>query len=251
MEEAPVVIIGSSGKTGKLVVTLLSSMGINVKPTNREGKINKAFQGLAKVGDIAKCDVTKLDTIQEAVRGAKAVIFTASASSKGGNAQQVDFIGVENTAKACVAEKVSRLVVISSGAVSKPNSIGYKITNIFGGIMGKKLQGENSLKKIYEESGDSALSYAIIRPGGLTDTAKVGASKIELNQKDTIIGEISRDDVAEVAVAAAISKNIPSRVTFEVYGTATRSPLEGIYPDKSGFEQNGDNYDSMFKNLKD
>ena len=48
---------------------------------------------------------------------------------------QVDCIGVENVAKACIAANVERLVVISSCAVTRPDSLGYKFTNILGAYM--------------------------------------------------------------------------------------------------------------------
>ena len=77
-------------------------------------------------------DVTKPETLPSAVRGAAAVVFASSASKKGGDAKAVDCLGVENIARVCVDERVPRLLVISSGAVSRPNSFGYKITNLFG-----------------------------------------------------------------------------------------------------------------------
>lgn len=44
-------------------------------------------------------DVTKPDTLPGAIRGAGAVVFASSASRKGGNAEAVDFKGVENIAR--------------------------------------------------------------------------------------------------------------------------------------------------------
>ena len=66
--------------------------------------------------------------------------------------------------------------------------------------MGYKLQGEQALREVYADSNSAAkgLSYAIIRPGGLLDGAAAGAGKIELNQGDTISGEVNRADVAQV-----------------------------------------------------
>lgn len=46
-------------------------------------------------------DVTKPDTLPAAIRGAGAVVFASSASRKGGNAEAVDYKGVENIAR-CV-----------------------------------------------------------------------------------------------------------------------------------------------------
>ena len=113
------VVLGSGGKTGKLIVDYLKKKGVEVKPTSyRTGT-----------------DVTKIDTLAPALTGARAVIFAASASKDGGKADAVDYKGVQNVAAECVRLKVPRLVVISSGAITRPNSLGFKITNLFGRIM--------------------------------------------------------------------------------------------------------------------
>ena len=163
------------------------------------------------------------------------------------------YSGLANVAKECVRLKVPRLVVISSGAITRPDSLGFKITNLFGGIMDYKLKGENELKKVYAEaaaSGDSSLSYVIIRPGGLGDGDAEGPGRIELNQGDTISGELARADVAQCTIAAALSKTIPNNVTFEMYQKDRRGPLQGKFSATSGYEQQGQNYDDMFKGLK-
>ena len=244
----PVVVLGSNGQTGKLIVNLLSKAEIAVQPTFARTPPADAPKG-STILEAKVADVTNPESLSEAVKGASAVIFASSASKKGGNAEKVDYLGVKNTADACLKEKVPRLVVISSGAVTRPKSLGFKITNLFGGIMGFKLQGEDELRSLYASSD---LSYAIIRPGGLLGGPASGASKMELNQADTISGEINRADVAEVAVAAATSKVLKGKkVTFEIYEGGKSGPLEDSLPKTSGYEQRGDSYDAMFANLKE
>jgi uncharacterized protein YbjT (DUF2867 family) len=244
----PVVVLGSNGQTGKLIVNLLSKAEIAVQPTFARTPPADAPKG-STILEAKVADVTNPESLSEAVKGASAVIFASSASKKGGNAEKVDYLGVKNTADACLKEKVPQLVVISSGAVTRPKSLGFKITNLFGGIMGFKLQGEDELRSLYASSD---LSYAIIRPGGLLGGPASGASKMELNQADTISGEINRADVAEVAVAAATSKVLKGKkVTFEIYEGGKSGPLEDSLPKTSGYEQRGDSYDAMFANLKE
>lgn len=251
--EGPIVVLGGGGKTGKLIVQLLAKRGRRAVSAVRD--VSKAVSGSTAQDPIpVQVDVTRLETIGPAIVGASVVIFAASASRKGGNAKQVDFTGVENVAKECVRLKIPRLVVISSGAITKPDSLGYKITNLFGGIMGYKLLGEDSLRRVYSSAEDD-VGYAIIRPGGLLDRDQaVGAGLVELNQGDTISGEISRIDVAECAVAAALSKSIPSKVTFEVYEADKSGPLQSDFPKVSGFEQSGPllgaDYEVLFRGLK-
>ena len=115
--------------------------------------------------------------------------------------------------------------------------------------MGFKLKGEDALREIY--SGTN-LGYTIIRPGGLLSNAALGARNIELNQRDTISGEINRADVAECAVAAATSKSLAGRqVTFEVYNADGGSPLESNLAKPSGYEQRGESYEKMFEGLQE
>ena len=228
-----IVVLGAGGKTGKLIVEKLQSAGIPVAATSRT---------------ITNTDVTKIDTLESALKGASAVIFAASASSKGGTAEKVDYLGVENTAKECVRLKVPRLVVISSAAVTRPSSLGFKITNLFGRIMEYKLQGEDALRAVY--AADPSLSYSIIRPGGLQDGDALGVSKLEINQGDAVAGEIRRADVAESAIAAATSKKIPSNTIFEIYNKEGAGPLEGNLPMPTGYERTGVSYDDLFTGMK-
>ena len=241
-----ITVLGSGGKTGKLIVEGLQKSGNKVKPTYRGNP--PMFSNNDFILEPAKADVKSVDSLVEAISGSSAVIFAASASSKGGNAKEVDYLGVENTAAACIKAGVPRLVVISSAAVTKPNSLGYKITNLFGNIMDYKLQGETAMAKAYAAAPD--LGFVVIRPGGLTDGTPAGATEMELNQGDTIAGEVKRSDVAEAAIAAALSKNIAKNVVFELYEKKTRGQLEGKFSEKSGYEQSGESYEMMFKGLK-
>ncbi len=247
-ETGTVVVLGSNGQTGKLIVNLLSKANVPCQPTFARTPPIDAPKG-SSILEAKVADVTKPETLNEAIKGASAVIFASSASKKGGNAEKVDYIGVKNAAEACLAQKIPQLVVISSGAVTRPKSLGFKITNLFGGIMGFKLRGEDALRDLYSSSD---LSYAIIRPGGLLGGPASGVSKMELNQKDTISGEINRADVAECAVAAATSKALKGKkVTFEIYEGGKSGPLEDGLAKSSGFEQRGSDYESMFANLKE
>lgn len=249
-----VAVIGSGGKTGKLIVKTLShDLGVSVRPIYRDNKLQ--YENLPEIESPRFADVTKLETLNNALEGASSVIFAASASKKGGNAESVDYLGVINAAKACISLNIPKLVVISSAAITKPNSLGYKFTNIFGNIMDYKLKGELGLQSEYSAlSADSPLSYVIIRPGGLVDGDASGVGEIELNQGDTIAGEIARADVAQCAAFAAISQVIPRNVVFELYKSGTGGPLEGRFPKVSGLERNGKilggGYDNLFSGLK-
>merc|ERR1719238_2550700 len=183
----PVVVLGAGGKLGKeVVLSLLRKGGYGVRACSR-GQLETSDLGSADfpaddVDVMTGIDVTKPETLQEALVGAGAVIVCSSASAKGGKADAVDCIGVENVAKACLSAQVERLILVSSLGVTRQNSLAYKMTNTLGNIMDWKEQGEERVRAAYK--GQDKLSYTIVRPGGLEQQA-VGLDKVMLVQGDT------------------------------------------------------------------
>ena len=143
-------------------------------------------------------------------------LAAASASKKGGNAEQVDFLGPKNVASVVGGRK---LVLVSALAVSRPDSQGYKMTNSMGGvvdgIMSYKLQGEDAVRK-------AAKNYAIIRPGVLVSGK--GSGPVEVAQGDYQGGGLSREELASLVVDAVVSPQ--SGFTVEVYRQKTRTALQ-------------------------
>jgi hypothetical protein len=78
--------------------------------------------------------------------------------------------------------------------------------------MENKLLGEEAVINAYNNINTKNLSYIIIRPGILFDAKGVGSNNIELNQGDTISGEINREDLADCIIAATLSKTITNNV---------------------------------------
>uniref|UniRef100_A0A7S0HII0 NAD(P)-binding domain-containing protein n=1 Tax=Hanusia phi TaxID=3032 RepID=A0A7S0HII0_9CRYP len=229
----PVVVLGATGKTGKEVVnTLLQKGGYGIRAAVR-GEATKEMFGAAEypaddIDLLTGVDVTKPETLTEALAGAGAVVFASSASQKGGNAEAVDCIGVENVAKACIAAGVERLVVISSLGVTRPDSFAFKFTNLFGNIMDYKEQGEERLREAYK--GQTKCSYTIIRPGGLQSGKPKGLNNLVAVQGDTGYSDIDRADVAEVAVASVFYPET-AFTTFELYERNAK-PLQKEFKDQ-------------------
>ena len=129
--DQPIVVLGAGGKVGKLCCQILADKGLYTRAVTRSGR-----QVLDKSPDVVSYsagDVTKLDSVANAVKGASAVIFAASASGKkkGGDPAHVDYLGVYNTAKACLDAGVPKLALVSAGTVTRPDSAGFKATNFF------------------------------------------------------------------------------------------------------------------------
>ncbi|KAL7486581.1 hypothetical protein ACHAW6_012182 [Cyclotella cf. meneghiniana] len=122
------------------------------------------------------------------------------------DAFSVDYRGVINAARCSIMRDIPRLVIVSSGAVTRPNSAVYKLLNFVGnGIMEAKIRGEDEVRALYRDQGviEKGLGYTIIRPGGLTnDPLAVGPSYLEVNQGDNKSVRLLRADVAAICIAS-------------------------------------------------
>jgi uncharacterized protein YbjT (DUF2867 family) len=205
---------------------------------------------------IQQCDARDPTALETGVDGCRGVIYAASASKKGGKAKEIDNEAVVAAGRACIAKGVPRYIVISSTAVTRPKSLGYRFTNVYQNIMGEKRSGELGVMSSYIESTTS--SYTIIRPGGLEEPPRntvLGPSALEMSQGDALAGIISRADLAEVAVEAALAQSkILQNTSFELYYTDGAQPCEGRFKSllQSGevSRLHGDTYKALFRGLK-
>jgi Nucleoside-diphosphate-sugar epimerases len=278
----PICIIGANGKTGSECVGACLARGIPVVATTRGGVYTGNYANTSSellIGN-AICDVTLPNTITDAIKGSRAVIFAASASKAGGTPAAVDNLGLVNVAKACIDQKIPHLVIVSSGAVTKPESPVYKFLNLFGNIMEEKIKGEDRVRNMYQKelsqgtstTGIGTTTYTILRPGGLTEESVRGVQALELNQGDTKSGRISRADVAALCVEVTKYPAITGGTTFECYDADTGKPLQtvgisNLFKQKnnmnpgqkgassnvdvymSGYEQRGSTWEELFTGL--
>jgi uncharacterized protein YbjT (DUF2867 family) len=264
-----VCVVGCNGRTGTEVVKYLLAKNEPVRATSRTGEYNDAASIPAgAMFEQLVCDVTDDNSVKLACANAKAVIFAASASKNGGTPAAVDNAGLVNVAKACIDANVPHLVVVSSGAVTKPSSPVYQFLNLFGKIMEEKNKGEDAVRKLYAQhnsnlgEGGQKLTYTIIRPGGLTLDPPRGVEAIELNQGDTKSGRLARADVAALCVESLYYPQLTGETTFECYDADTGAPLatvglSNIAKKKtdgeafvSGFERRGVTYKELFTGLQ-
>jgi len=223
ISNSPICVIGANGKTGSECVDACISRGINVRATSRGGVYTGEYSS-EQFLSTAPCDVTISSTVDAAIKGSQAVIFAASASKAGGTAAAVDNIGLTNVASSCIRQGIPHLVIVSSGAVTKPSSPVYKFLNLFGNIMAEKIKGEDTVRELYKDAS-SPCTYTVIRPGGLTQELARGVSALELNQGDTKSGRISRADVAALCIEATLHSKDSGSTTFECYDADTSKPL--------------------------
>ena len=255
---ASVVVIGASGRTGSAVCRHCVSLGLPVRACTRTGLADPT----AILGDDAPAavvpwssplvravaaDVTVPDQLPAVVAGASLVVFAATAPA-GGDPDAVDHRGLAETARACIAAGVPRLVVVSGAGVTKPASPAYRFLNLFGGRMDAKVAGEDAVRDLYRRAADAnrraprdeaeregdgtegyepTPSYTIVRPSGLLDGPGTGPGGLATNQGDEAAGFVDRADVAACCVAAGRSPATRG-CTFEVYAAGTAVATETL-----------------------
>lgn len=217
---SPIAVIGAGGKVGNLCTGILSSRNLYTRGITRSGR--NVLGTDSSYVSYASGDVTNYESIKNAISGSSGVIFAASASGKkkGGDPAHVDYKGLYNTAKACIECGVPKLVVISSGSVTRPDFVGFKATNLFvkyvygDKIMDYKIAGEEIMRDLYTEQ--SKCSYCVVRPGGLSEKPAEGSTSLHLSQGDVYSSEVTREDVAQVTVAALLKGRATDFTTFEL-----------------------------------
>ena len=267
----PVLVLGANGGTGLECVRYLQKKGRPCVAATRTGE----FVGDAsKLVTVAKGDVTSLPSLESLItEQTGAVIFAASASrqadaKKTSNAKAVDNVGLVNCAKLCIEKSVPRLVVVSSGGVSKPSSAVYIFLNLAAsGIMDAKIAGEDAVRRLYAAPGlaEKNIGYTVVRPGGLLRDPGLGVSAVELNQGDTKSGRINRADVAAICIESLDSK-AAFDTTFECYYKDTAKGLDDVMKSNAaavgagvkttpteastGRERRGDTWPKLFEGLE-
>mmetsp|Transcript_18188 Transcript_18188/g.30714 ORF Transcript_18188/g.30714 Transcript_18188/m.30714 type:complete len:340 (-) Transcript_18188:2441-3460(-) len=266
----PVAVLGASGKTGALCVASLLRRGLPVVALTRSGEWPPKKIDLNAVGfdgdatssnpllTIQACDVKNAESLSTNLSGCRAVVYAASASKKGGNSKEVDGDGVIAAGNICLQQNVGRYVVISSGSTTRPNSLGFKFTEMaVAGIMTQKRRGEVGVRDAY--SNQSGSSYTILRPGGLDEPKQniiQGPSALEITQGDVLAGFVSRADVAEVAVELALSsaanvKNTACELYYRNKVVPVDKGFKKYLQDGADLDRlYGKSYDELFQGIK-
>ena len=253
LSQKPIAILGASGRTGALCVATCLAQGLPVRACTRSGTwtaptlpipgldvdsstLTTTTNNNSPLLDVQACNVQDPNAVAKSIQGCRAVIYAASASKQGGDAAAIDDVAAVEAARACLEAKVPRYVLISSTATTRPNSLGYKFTNVFSaGIMDAKRRGEIGVAQVYqqEKNNKDKCSFTTIRPGGLEEpkrNAVLGPSTLEVSQGDVLAGVISRADLAvfSVALATSISTNLYN-TALEHYYEESVTPCEGKF----------------------
>ncbi len=203
-----VLVAGATGRTGQWVVRRLLYYGVAVRVFSRES--DKALALFGKSVEIVTGKIQSSADVARAVEGCDAVISALGSSSYSGESSpaSVDRDGVMRLVDEAAKAGVKHFGLVSSLAVTK----WYHPLNLFGGVLLKKWEAEEQVRKVFSQESHS---YTIVRPGGLKDGEPL-RHKLRVDSGDRLwSGWINRSDVAELLVLSLWVEHAKNK-TFEV-----------------------------------
>src|SRR5262245_45059956 len=232
-QQRPILIIGGTRGTGLLIARLLEHSKNSVRVLARN--IERARTALGVRAEIVGGDITKPETLPNAIKDVKHIIFTAGCrSGRPASETQVkatEYEGLLNTIASAQAVRFGgRFLYMTSSGVSNESWMAACLNFYKGNTLLWRCQAE----KVIRASG---LDYTIIRTGMLQNRG--GGRAIRITQQPLPLSlryRIARSDVAEVFVRA-MDHPRASRATFETvwdgsdYSEPWPKLLERLRPD--------------------
>jgi len=199
MSAGPVLVVGATGRTGRLIVGRLL-----------ERPVRALVRDVAKGREVLPPDVAQFvgdvrrgETLTEPMAGVHSVIIaTCGGAEHDNSAEIVDYFGTRNVIQQAAGVDVDLVVFVSTIYASRqehyqdvePTSLGWKA-------------------RAEEVIRTSRVPYCIIRSGWLTDGG--GGEPLAVSQGDTAEGRISRVDLADVCTQLLSLPDARGK-TFEV-----------------------------------
>lgn len=208
-----VLVVGASGSIGQPAVAEAFRRGYETRALVRDANQADLFPAGVKV---IVGDLTRAETLHEAVAGVTGVVFTHGISGNDPRgAEQVNYGAVRNVLS--VLKAPARIALMTTVGVTKP-SVGHDW----------KRRGE----RLVRESG---LPYTIVRPGWF-DYNSADQQRLVMRQGDThwagspSDGVVSRAQIAQVLVASLTSASANGK-TFELVAEqgAAQADLEPLF----------------------
>ncbi len=218
-----VLVAGATGRTGQWVVKRLLHYGIAVRVFSRQA--DKALTLFGQSVEIVTGKIQNTEDISRAVKGCDAVLSAIGSSSYSGESSpaDVDRDGVKRLVDEAARSGVKHFGLVSSLGVTR----WYHPLNLFGAVLLKKWEAEEHLREVF---APPALSFTIVRPGGLKDGEPL-LHKLHVESGDRLwSGWINRSDVAELLVLSLWVEKAKNK-TFEVVNEReeVQSTLEHCY----------------------
>lgn len=209
-----ILVAGSHGATGQILVGLLAQGGHAVRAMVRDPAQAAAVEALGGEPLIADLEAD----CGHAAAGCDAIVFAAGAGAGSGlvRKETVDYGGAVKLIDAAKAHGARRYVMLSAQRAGDPESYDGDSDSMRTYLLAKA-RADDALRA-------SGLDYTIVRPGLLTN--QPGAGTIEAAPIIGRRGEITRADVAAVMAATLELGNTVGK-TFDLLsgGTPIREAL--------------------------
>jgi uncharacterized protein YbjT (DUF2867 family) len=203
-----VLVVGATGSIGTLAVAESLRRGHRTRALVRD---SSRARSLPADATIVVGDLTRADTLAEAVDGVDGVVFTHGSHGGARDAELVDYGAVRNVLQA-LGERPARIALMTAiGATRRGPEHDWK------------RRGERLVRA-------SGLPYTIVRPGWFDNNDPDELSLVmlqgDLRQAGTPAdGVISRQQIAEVLVASLTSA-AAERKTFELVAERGPAPAD-------------------------
>ncbi len=218
MKGETVLVVGGTGRTGKVAVELLKAQGAKVRAFSRNIDTAKV-----EVKDVqwVKADLRDAASLKNITKGVDRVIFAAGSNSRKdatNTPETVESKGVAALVDDAKKNGVKQFVLVSSAGVTRNHKTETDFQKTMARVLTSKLEGENYLRA-------SGLGYTVIRPVGLWDRDG-GQFPIGIMQGDVEVpGMVTRADVAAVAVNALVNPDAKGKTVTIV--NVTHPQLDG------------------------
>ena len=205
-----VTVFGGSGFVGRYVCEQLLASGVRVRVASRNPRAAYYIQPLGQVGQLGlvRADVTKPETLREAVEGADAVVNLVGSFA---NMAKVQAEGAGNIARAASAAGASALVHISAISSDPGSEAGYSRT---------KGNGEAAVRAAFPTA-------TIVRPSIVFGPEDQLTNRLAAMSRLPVVPVIAPDcrfqpvfveDLAKAIAAAAINPSAYAGKTYEIGG---------------------------------
>jgi uncharacterized protein YbjT (DUF2867 family) len=216
-----VLVVGATGSIGRFVVEEAAGQGHIVRALVRDPRKARRF---FRDGEMVVGDLTRPETLNAAVDGVDAIVFTHGSDGGGkAGAERVDYGGVRNILAALRGRHVRIALMTAIGLTNREGDYNRRTE-----AHDWKRRGERLVRA-------SGLPYTIVRPGWF-DYNKPDEHRLVLLQGDRrhagdpSDGVIARRQIAQVLVASLTSDSA-LRKSFELVATkgSAQSDLEAEF----------------------
>jgi uncharacterized protein YbjT (DUF2867 family) len=210
-----VLVIGSTGSIGRLVVEEAQRAGYQVRAVVRDADRGRGFP----VGvEVVVGDITRAESLSDAAHGVDAVVFTHGSSGSKAEMEAVDYGAVRNVLTA-LGDQPARIALMTSIGITNRDSSYNRST-----------EGPDWKRRSERLARASGRPYTIVRPGWFDYNAPDEQLPLLLQGDlrrtgSPSDGAISRRQIAQILIASLDSETA-NRTTFELISERGPAPTD-------------------------